>query len=167
MKQLSVLTATVLFSLSFVGVVHAKPQNKQEALLVELTGKDVTKGNDIDLYAEIVSAYENDNEILLKSRMQSFMSRFPKSQYADNVLFLAGRRAADHGNYPEAIKYFSKIEKEYPRSNKYVQARFAKAMTYKKMNLPQFSTKILSEVRTKYAGSPESFRADSELKMIK
>ncbi|MNT03281.1 hypothetical protein D3C72_1378050 [compost metagenome] len=95
------------------------------------------------------------------------MTHFPKSSYADNVLFLAGRRAADHGDYPAAIKYFAKIEKEYPRSNKFVAARFAKAMTYKKMNLPQFSLKILSEVRNKYAGSPESFRADSELKMFK
>jgi TolA-binding protein len=167
MKQLSVLTATVLFSLSFVGVSHAKPHNKQEALLVELTGKDIAKGSDIDLYAEIVSAYENDDEILLKSRLQSFMTYFPKSSYADNALFLVGRRAADHGNYPDAIRYFARIEKEYPRSNKYVAARYAKAMTYKKMNLPQFSRKILTEVRAKYPGSPESFRADSELKIVK
>ncbi len=175
MKQLRLLAATVLLSVSFG--VFAKPthgSNKssvkdlnQQALLVELTGKDLSKENDITLYAEMVSAYQNDDEIAFKSRLQSLLTRFPQSSYADNALFLAGRIAVDHNNFAEAIKYFAQVEKEYPRSNKVVAAKFAKAMTYKKMNLPEFALRALKEVRAKYPGSPESFRADAELKMIK
>ncbi|HWU42626.1 MAG TPA: hypothetical protein VN132_04275, partial [Bdellovibrio sp.] len=80
---------------------------------------------------------------------------------------LAGRLAVDHGNYPEAIRYFSRVEKEYPRSDKITAAKFAKAMTYKKINLGEFAKQALLEVRSQYPGSPESFRADAELKMIK
>ncbi|MBV2167319.1 MAG: tetratricopeptide repeat protein [Bdellovibrio sp.] len=175
MKQLRLLAATVLLSVPF-GVL-AKPTQasskssvkdlNQQALLVELTGKDLSKENDIALYAEMVSAYQNDDEIAFKSRLQSLLTRFPQSSYADNALFLAGRMAVDHNNFAEAIKYFAQVEKEYPRSNKVVAAKFAKAMTYKKMNLPEFALRTLKEVRAKYPGSPESFRADVELKMIK
>ena len=175
MKQLRLLAATVLLSLplaSTATVVGANSKAKkrdtaQEALLVELTGKDLSKESDITLYAEMVSAYDGNDEIALKSRLQSLLSRFPQSPYADNALFLAGRMAVDNSNYAQAIKYFSQIEKQYPRSNKVAAAKYAKAMTYKKMNLPEFSRKALAEVRAKYPGSPESFRADAELKVLK
>lgn len=175
MKQLGRIAATVL--LCFSSGVLAKPQvtNRKpvtdelstQSLLAELTGKDARKENDISLYAEMVSAYESDNKVLFKKRLEALLKRFPQSPYADNALFLAGRMAVDNKNYAEAIKYFARIEKDYPRSNKIVAAKFAKAMTYKKMNLPEFAMRTLQEVRNKYVGSPESFRADAELKMIK
>lgn len=175
MKQLRLLAATILFSIPMS--VLAKPQElpkklsakeiKEQALLVELTGKDISKENDIGLYAEMVSAYQRDDEIAFKSRLQALMTRFPQSSYADNALFLAGRMAVDHNNYAEAVKYFAQIEKQYPRSNKVAAAKFAKAMTYKKMNLPDFAATNLKEVRTKYPGSPESFRAQAELKTLR
>jgi TolA-binding protein len=138
----------------------------QQALLVELTGKDISKESDTALYAEMVGAYQRDDEIALKSRMQSLLSRFPTSTYADNALFLAGRMAVDHNNFPEAIRYFGRVEKEYAKSDKAAPAKFAKAMTYKRMNLLPFAKRSLLEVRSKYPGSPESFRANSELKMF-
>lgn len=175
MKQLRLLAATVL--LGIPGGLYAMPGTpshdrtvkdlSQQSLLIELTGKDVSKENDITLYAEMVSAFQDDSEIAFKSRMQSMLKRFPQSAYADNALLLAGRMAVDHGNYAEAIRYFGQIEKDYPNSNRIVSAKFAKAMTYKRMNLPEFANRILQEVRAKYPGSPESFRADAELRMFK
>lgn len=174
MKQLRLLAATVFLSLPFA--VHAKSSNigskskytqsKEQQLMVELTGKDLSKESDMSLYAEMVSAYEADDEIGFKSRLQSLISRFPQSSYADNALYLAGRLAVNHSNYPEAIRYFSRVEKEYPQSDKVTAATFAKAMTYKKMNLGEFAKRTLTEVRNKYPGSPESFRANAELKML-
>ncbi|WP_413942914.1 tetratricopeptide repeat protein [Bdellovibrio sp. HCB-162] len=175
MKQLRLLAATVLLSVPMSVLAKSAAQAhqqsskdlSQQSLLVELTGKDISKENDITLYAEMVSAYQSDDEIAFKSRLQSLLARFPQSAYADNALFLAGRMAVDHNNYAEAIKYFARLEKEYPRSNKLGAAKFAKAMTYKKMNLPEFAKRNLQEVRVKFPGSPESFRADAELKMFK
>lgn len=175
MKQLRLLAATVL--LSVPGGLYAMPNSlsnnrvakelSQQSLLVELTGKDISKENDIALYAEMVGSFQSDNGIAFKSRLKSMLKRFPQSAYADNALLLAGRMAVDHRNYAEAIRYFGQIEKEYPNSNKIVSAKFAKAMTYKRMNLPDFAVRSLQEVRAKYPGSPESFRADAELKMLK
>lgn len=175
MKQLSLLAATVFFGFSCNAFAVAggglkKPSAKdlnEQALFLELTGKDISKENDIDMYAQMVSAFNREDEIAFKSRLQSLLTRFPNSPFADNALYLAGRLAVNNRNYAEAIKYFGKIEREYPRSNKIVATQFAKAMTYKKMNLPELSIRVLKEVRSKYMGSPESFRADAELKMFK
>ena len=175
MKQLCLLAATVILSVS--GTTFAKASNgkahpidkdtKQQQLLLELTGKDESKISDIQLYAQIVGAYESRDELSFKSRMQSFIHRFPQSPYADNVLYLAGMMAVNNMNFPEAIRFFSRVEKEYPTSDKVTAAVFAKGMTYKKMNLEGFAKQILSQVKSKFPGSPESFRAEVELKMIK
>ncbi len=181
MKQLRLLAATVFLSLPLalharVGSTTSQSTNmnqkpsykdlKEQQLLVELTGKDVSKESDMKLYAEMVGAFEADDEIAFKSRLQSMMSRFPNSSYADNALYLAGKLAVNHNNYPEAIRFFGRVEKEYPKSDKVTAATFAKAMTYKKMNLGEYAKRSLLEVRSKYPGSPESFRANAELKML-
>ncbi len=175
MKQFNFFMVILVLSVSVVGYSKSplesrralERQTKQQQLLVELTGHDVSKVSDLDLYAQIVSAYDRGDEVGFKSRMQSFLKRFPQSPYADNTLYLAGLMAVNAKNYPEAIRYFSKVEKEYATGDKVNSAIFARAMTYKKINLGPFSKRLLVEVKTKFPGSPESFRAESELKMIK
>lgn len=139
----------------------------KEALMIELTGKDPSKVKEADLYAEIYNAYQKGDEIGFKSRLQTFMSRFSNSAYADNVLYLAGRMAFSNKNYAEAIKYYQKVITQYPRSNKVVAAKFAKGVAYKKMNLAPQAKGVLVDVRKKYPGSPEAFRADNELKIMR
>lgn len=167
------LRTTGIVFFIFPLVVSAQPKNakkdsalSREALLIELTGKDDAKMTDVELYSEIVAAYQSRDEIGLKSRMQTFLSKHAKSSFADNVLYLAGRQALDNKNYAEAIKFFGRVQTEYPNSNKTVSAQFAKAMAYKKMNLEPQARKVLREIMQKYPGSPESFRADNEMRLL-
>ena len=139
----------------------------KDALMIELTGKDPSKVDEATLYSEIVNAYRSNDEIGFKSRMQTFMTRFSASAYADNVLYLAGRMAFSNKNYAEAIKYYQKVITQYPRSNKVVAAEFAKALAYKKMNLESQAKFVFQDLRKKYPGSPESFRAENEMKILK
>lgn len=138
----------------------------EEALRVELTGRDESKMSDVDLYAEIVAAYQSHDEVGLRTRLQKFMVRHAKSPFADNALYLAGRQALDKKNYSEAIKYFHRVVSEYPRSNRVVSSQFAKAMAYKKMNLEPQARRVFRDIMRKYPGSPESFRADSEMRLL-
>lgn len=158
-----------IFSSAFAATKNAskkKDDLNRDALLIELTGRDDDKMTDVELYSEIVAAYQSQDEIGLKSRMQKFMTKHAKSSFADNVLYLAGRQALDNKNYGEALKYFSRVLAEYPNSNKVVSAQFAKAMVYKKMNLEPQARKVFREIMQKYPGSPESFRADSEMRLL-
>lgn len=168
-KNLSLLTISfylVLFS-SSQSFAEIKKQSQREALLAELTGKNVAAMNDSSIYAEVVGAYQSNDSVTLKSRLQSLLKRYPQSEYADNALYLAGRNAMEQRNYADALKYFSQVIERYPNGNKVVSAQFAKAMTYRKMNLDPMAKQVLADLKKKYPGSPESFRADNELKMIK
>lgn len=144
----------------------AKDEFSKEALMIELTGKDDNALNDVDLYSEIVAAYQSQDEIGFKSRMQKFLSKFPKSPFADNTLYLAGVMALENKNYPEALKYLGRLSSEYPRSNRMVAGQFAKAMAYKRMHLDPEAKKVFGEIMQKYPGSPESFRADTEIRLM-
>ncbi len=169
MKKQLVVYAAVIFWGSLLHAEVKSPTSEdlsKEALLIELTGKDFKKLTEEDLYAEVVTAYRNNNEPALKAHSKSFMKRFGGSHFADNVLFLQGQMALQNKNYPEALKLFQKISKTYPNSNKVVSASFSKALTYKRLNLPAEARRVFKEVMVKYPGSPESFRSEAELKLL-
>jgi len=170
MKQKFILTVTLVLSLSAVNAVAAKkvkdPLSK-DALMIELTGKDPSKVDEAGLYAEIFNAYRSNDEIGFKSRLQTFMTRFKNSSYADNVLYMAGRMAFNSKNYAEAIRYYHRVITQYPRSNKVVAAKYAKAVAYKQMDLAPQAKGVFAELRKKYPGSPEAFRAENELKLMR
>lgn len=174
MKHLRLFAATVILSIPCLSLAAPSKKienpgkmSKEGMLMLELTGKDFSRESDSSLYAQLVSAYEKNDEIAFKARLQNFNSRFSKSPLAGHVLFLAGRFAVDRNNYAEAIRYFSDVEKKHPRSSKVISAKFAKAMTYKKMNLPEISRSLLSQIVKRYPGSPESFRAQNEMRALK
>lgn len=141
-------------------------QSKKEALLVELTGKDIKRQSDVELYAELIEAHHNDDEIGFKSRLQNILSLHKQSAFADNALYLAAQRAMDQKDFAGAIRFLGKIEKNYPRSNKLVSAKFLKAQCYKAMNLLSQAKQAYVDVRVRFPGSPESFRAATELKIL-
>ena len=146
-------------------VAVAKEQ-AEKALLIELTGKDQGQMNETELYSELVSAYQAGDPIGFSSRYQAFMERFPRSSMADNAVYLAGRRALDQKRYAEALKRFNELMTKYPRSNRVVAASFAKAMTFKQMNLTEQARNAMKDVIRRYPGSPESFRASSEMRLL-
>lgn len=168
---------TQLFLISSVIFLHFYAEAKerqitsadlsQESLMIELTGKDLKKISEEDLYAEVVTAYRSNNVLVMKSRSQHFLKKFSHSHFADNVLFLQGQMALQNKNYADALKHFQKISRVYPFGNKAVSAQFSKAVTYKRLNLPAEARRVLKDVIAKYPGSPESYRAEAELKLMK
>lgn len=159
----------IFFNFSAMAAKPKAPTSEdlsKEALMIELSGKDYKKISEEALYAEVISAYKSGNEIALKARTQTFIKRFPRSQFADNAIYLSGLMALQNKSYPEALRNFQKISKNYPNSNKAVSAQFSKAMTYKHLNLAAEAKRVFKEVMAKYPGSPESFRAETELKLL-
>lgn len=139
----------------------------KDALILELTGKDTSKQSDIELYAELIEANQNDDDIAFKGRFQKMLVHFKNSAFTDNALYLAARRALDQKDFANAVRYLGRIEKEFPQSNKVVSAKFLKAHCYKSMNLIDQARAAFTDVRGKFPGSPESFRAATELKVLK
>lgn len=172
MRQQLFLNFAIVLSLS--GFFHVertlaatKKSAAKDALMIELTGKDPSKVDETALYSEIAGTYRKNDEIGFKSRLQTFITKFPQSSYADNVLYLAGRMAFNNKNYTESIRYYQRVITQYPRSNKVVAARMGKGIAYKKMNLSSQANFVFEDLRKKYPGSPEAFRAENELKITK
>ncbi|MFN7905817.1 MAG: tetratricopeptide repeat protein [Pseudobdellovibrionaceae bacterium] len=139
----------------------------EAALYKELTGKDYSKLDETSLYSEIITSFQSQNETEFSAMLTVFMQKYSQSIYADNALFLAGKMALEKKQYGRAVTYFQKIQDQFPQSNKVVSASFAKGVAYKKMNLEKLALRVFDEVSRKYPGSPESFRAGNEAKLIR
>ena len=91
---LSAAMCMVVTFLNFSALAKPKPvtssELSKEALMIELSGKDFKKISEESLYAEVIAAYKSGNTIALKARTQTFLKRFPQSQFADNALYLSG-----------------------------------------------------------------------------
>lgn len=140
--------------------------NNYNELVKELEGVKDSK-TDLQFYSDIISDYQAGKYKVLSIRLNSFTRKFPKSPYIDNALYLAGKLALEEKNYPASLKHFQKIISSYPQSNKVIAAKFGKAMAYKKMNLDIQAKDVFMEIRKKYPNSPEYFRAEMEMKLIK
>jgi TolA-binding protein len=69
-------------------------------------------------------------------------------------------------NWGEALKEFDLVERKYPNSNKRVSAAFAKGMIFKRLNVREAAKETFKRILETYPGSPESFRASSELRLL-
>lgn len=166
MKWISFFTLLVV---GFTGnaALEKKPLSQDdEKLFIELTGKDYSKMSESSLYAELLAAYQSQNEVQFHSQLEVFMKKYRKSLHSDNVLYLAGKMALEKKNYAKAVFYFERVAKSYPASNKVVASQFAKGIAYKNMKLGTMANRVFSQITKQYPGSPESFRAEMEMKMI-
>jgi TolA-binding protein len=126
----------------------------------------LSKLSDRDLYAEMIKAYDLNNEIAFFSKYNAFMAKYANSPLADEAIYLAGLMSLSNRNYGPSLKYFNLILSKYSMSNKASLALYAKGAALKKMNLLQESKEAFNLVLQKYPGSPESMRAEAEVKIL-
>lgn len=148
-------------------VKPAKKELSEQDLLVELTGKKVSKQSEASLYMQIASAFQNRKSDVVRQKSKEFMIRFSKSSLMDNVLYVNGLSEMENSRYVEALRIFQRIEAEYPKGDRAAAARLSKALMYKRMNLKDQSQSNLQAVHKSYPGSPEAYRAQVELKIMK
>lgn len=145
--------------------VQSHPQNKKIAV-APVSASDL-KLSERDLYAELLDAYDKNNQMLFSRYYRAFMKNYSKGVLADDAIYLSALLNLSSKNYGVALKEFNTVINKYPTSNKKVSSLFGKGMALKKMNLNEQAVKALAQVRKQYPGSPEAMRAAAELKMIK
>lgn len=144
---------------------RVNPQEKK--LRIELESGQVAHLTDSQLYGELISHFERNDEIGFQSRFQMMMSKYSHSPLADDSLYLAGLQQVGIKNYGKALKYFNRLIQDYPYGNKTGAALFAKGAVYRKMNLDSLAMTNFKDVLKRYPGSPEAFRAQAELRLLK
>lgn len=144
--------------------VAANPQTKR----LELKGGPtdaMSKKSEATLLSEIQDRYDMNDEVGFQMRYQALQKKFPKSARMNEVHYMSGLLAIANRNYGPALKSFETILKNSPRSREAPKAMFAKAITYKRMNLPEPSRAVLRTVQARYPKTLEAQRAALELKI--
>jgi TolA-binding protein len=141
------------------------PEN--DRLYFELSGEKYENFNSQQIYEKIIEKYRSNDLKAIEIYTNLLLAKYPQSHFADNALYLEGMLAFSIKSYAKSLECFQKIISIYPNGNKAVSALFAKGILYKKMNLRSESENVLTNIKTKYPGSPESLRADAEIKILK
>lgn len=136
----------------------------EESLMIELTGKKLTQKSEEQSYTEIVNAYQFNQLKKLEPLIQEYQQMYKNSFRIDDVHYLLGKAYLENRFYSKALFQFNFVIKNYPTSNKVISSRYAKAKTFMKMNLAELAQQELSLIKSKYPGSPEFYRASSDLK---
>lgn len=138
----------------------------KEKIFFELVGEKLENLTEINVYQKVVEKYQKNDEIALVAYVNLLLKKYPKSIYCDNALYLQGMLLFSQKKFGESLAAFQKILNFYPQSNKAVSALFAKGVVFKKMNLNKQALQLLAQVINRYPGSPESARAEVEVKLI-
>ena len=166
MKLFLSMSFVFVSAFSFAAPKQIRQSNREIDLKAELTGSDLTKMNDDQLYTEVLAQYQRGDTVAMKRALSMLTKKFKNSPHADNAIYIVGYNALEKNQFAEGLHYFQLLLKEYPTSNKAVSAEFAKGLAYRNMKLTSLAQKTFFKVRKKYPGSPESFRAENELKLL-
>jgi len=149
--------------------LHEMIQKEREEYRRQLSKKFPlpAKVTEETLYAEVVRAYQTRQIEAVDNYADAFLQRFPQSVFADKALYLKGQIHLIMGYPTEALREFERIISEYPTGNKYVAALYGKGVCYRQLQLYPYAEKVMVDIRTQYPGSPEFYKTELEIKMIK
>lgn len=148
----------------------SKSQNEkieEIKLLSELRGNKIHAKSAKELYEMMIKAYSESKYDLVKLCVKDFEVRFSKHHLLDNAWYLMALASSEQNEYNLALNYFKKIETYSASGDRIAQAKFAKSRMYKKMGLVEVSVDGMNDVVKSYSGSPESYQALNELKIMK
>lgn len=150
-----------------------KQNEKDKALILEkkanLQGKTffpVQTWDEGTFYLEVLKRYEDNNRTEFLELTQQFMSRFPNSSFADDVLFLQGQMELGNKHYGVALKIFNQVIQDYAGSNRVPSAYYSKALTLRQMNLLEQSKEVHLQIQKLFPGSVEARKSDKDIKLL-
>ncbi len=150
-----------------------KQNEKDKALILEkkanLQGKTffpVQTWDEGTFYLEVLKRYEDNNRTDFMELSHQFLSRFPNSSYADDVLFLEGQMELGNKHYGVALKIFNQVIQDYAGSNRVPSAYYSKALTLRQMNLLEQSKDVHLQIKKLFPGSVEARKSDKDIKLL-
>ncbi len=118
------------------------------------------------MYQAAYRDYQRGNYDLAISGFREFVSKYPKSDLADNAAYWIGESLYSQKKYHEAIQQFDSVVSSFPSSEKVPSALLKKGYAY--INLGEKAQGIvqLQYVVHEHPKSPEAAKARDELKRL-
>lgn len=109
-----------------------------------------------ELYAAAKAAFDGGDLEKARQLFQTFVSRFPNSDNADNALFWIGEAHFDEKWYSKAILEYQNVIEKYPKGNKVPGALLKQGMAFAALKDTANARLIWTELIDKYPRSPEA-----------
>lgn len=118
------------------------------------------------LYNSTLQSYQQGKFEEARSEAQSFLAKYPKSELADNALFLVGEAYYSEKRYKEAIESYQQLLDRYPKGNKVPSALLKQAGSFQKLGDSTAARILYERLVESYPGSPQAQLAQKELKQL-
>jgi tol-pal system protein YbgF len=133
------------------------------------TPKEAVKGK-MDKESVYAAAYETFKEgkyDKARGEFQSFLNRFPSTEYSDNAQFWIGDCYYLEKKYEKAILEYEKVVKNYPRGDKVSYALLKQGFSFLELGDKSSARIILQQVIKDYPNTNQASIARSKLLEIK
>jgi tol-pal system protein YbgF len=119
------------------------------------------------MYNSALKVYQDGNYVEARREAQSFISRYPKSDLADNALFLIGEAYYSEKSYKEAIESYQQLLDRYPKANKVPSALQKQAASFKQLGDTTAARILYERLLQTYPGTPQAQIAEKELQQLR
>ena len=118
------------------------------------------------MYNDVLQLYQQGKYVEARREAKEFLSRYPKSDLADNALFLIGEAYYSEKSYKEAIESYQQLLDRYPKGNKVPSALFKQASSFQKLGDPTAAKILYERLLESYPGTPQAQLAEKESKQL-
>ena len=118
------------------------------------------------LYNTTMQLYKEGKYDAARKEAQNFAAKYPKSDLADNALFLAGEAYFAEKRYKEAIESYQQVQDRYPKGNKVASAMAQQAAAFQHLGDATAARIIYERLIESYPGTPQAQIAEKELKKL-
>jgi tol-pal system protein YbgF len=95
-----------------------------------------------------------------------FASKYPKSDHADNALFLAGECSYSEHHYQEAIETYQQLLDRYPNGNRVPHALLKQGAAFQQLGDATAARILYERLVEKYPNTPQAQAAQKRLKQV-
>jgi tol-pal system protein YbgF len=130
---------------------------------IEVVNKDPSPGDKEsgaqNAYVKAFGLFSSNNYNGAIEAFETFIKKYPKSEYAGNARYWIGECYYTQHNYPRALDAFNKVLAIYPKGNKVPDAMLKIGYSYINMNEPAKAKSALQALIDKYPDSQTAQKA--------
>lgn len=119
------------------------------------------------LYEQTLTKYREENYEKAITGFKEFLSKYPKSDLADNAQFWIGECYMALKQHEQAVLAYQEVIKKYPKGNKVPNAMLRQALAFYEIKDKISSKLLLKKIIKKYPNSSEAKIARAKLKKLK
>lgn len=125
------------------------------------------KENDQTMYQRGAEALDGKRYADARAAWSDLLSKYPKSEYADNARYWIGESYYAEKDFASAILEFDKVVRDYPAGDKVPAALLKQGLAFLEIGEKEGGVATLQDVVKKYPKSEEAKKAKERLQKLK